>query len=156
MCFYLSFTIVFTERPETCVRINFRNLWTQFQNCKRKKILYNHLKQRNFVAQNPLPKQCLLIKAGLRKEIPGCQCILKLIQDVDNIFLEKLISRLEERERNGNDFYGNLFDWIKCGLIFTVPVPISIFELKAYVISSDQNLSIAHNCCCWYCCCCCC
>nr|XP_022322180.1 uncharacterized protein LOC111123845 isoform X1 [Crassostrea virginica] len=87
---------------ESCIRINFRNLLKSFSCFKMKEALCKHLYQKGLVAQIPTyDKECRLIKAGMKLKKPGCDCFLEFIRWDNLAFLEKLISRFEERRKNG-------------------------------------------------------
>ncbi|XP_062571661.1 uncharacterized protein LOC134233693 isoform X2 [Saccostrea cucullata] len=85
----------------SCVRFNYRNLLTEFKTEERRQIVFDSLREDIFHHLNALPKVNHLIKNGLRKERRGCESLLTFLREVNNGFLRKMTTRLDERRRNG-------------------------------------------------------
>lgn len=65
------------------------------------------MRRRGYIDYNTEPKECTLIKAGIRGRKPGCDCIWELTRQQDLALLEKMFGLLDDRKAHRNYFLKN-------------------------------------------------
>lgn len=60
------------------------------------------MRRRGYIDNNTEPKECVLIKAGIRGKKPGCDCIWELTRQQDLALLERMFGLLDERKAHRN------------------------------------------------------
>lgn len=70
-------------------------------------LYYNpfYWRKRGYFDHNNVPKECILIKAGIRGRKPGCDCIWELTRQQDLALLEKMFRLLDYRKAHRNYFF---------------------------------------------------
>nr|XP_034301187.1 uncharacterized protein LOC105326615 isoform X2 [Crassostrea gigas] len=82
-----------------CVTFNFRKLIKNLGDCQfRREFLFQYMRRRGYIDNNTEPKECVLIKAGIRGKKPGCDCIWELTRQQDLALLERMFGLLDERK----------------------------------------------------------
>lgn len=64
--------------------------------------MFRYMRRRGYIDHNNVPKECVLIKAGLRGRKPGCDCIWELTRQKDLDLLEEMFRLLDYRKTNRN------------------------------------------------------
>lgn len=91
-----------------CVQVNFRKVLENFKDCIRKEVLFRYMRKRGYFDHNNVPKECILIKAGIRGRKPGCDCIWEMTRQQDLALLEEMFRLLDDRKAHRNYFFKKL------------------------------------------------
>lgn len=86
-----------------CVTVNFRKLVKNLGDCIfRREVLFQYMKRRGYIDHSTEQKECVLIKSGIRRRKPGCDCIWEFTRQQDLALQEKMFRLLDERKANRN------------------------------------------------------